>query len=147
MPKKPKPEPYPTYPEHDKLRVVRDKSQAIGEFLEWLEEKHFVELQQRFVREEDEEGEPVYRNSEGEVVPDWPPPQSCGLYERNSQMRREREQREGIERRLIPHPGGEILRPFPMHKEKLLAEFFGIDRNKLEEEKRAMLEQCRRMNS
>ena len=27
------------YPEHDKLAKIRDKSQAIGEFLEWLQEK------------------------------------------------------------------------------------------------------------
>jgi hypothetical protein len=25
------------YPQHDKLRAVRDQSQAIGEFLEWLQ--------------------------------------------------------------------------------------------------------------
>lgn len=25
------------YPEHEKLRAISDKSQAIGEFLEWLE--------------------------------------------------------------------------------------------------------------
>lgn len=27
----------PVYPEHDKLKSVKDKSQAIGEFLEWLQ--------------------------------------------------------------------------------------------------------------
>jgi hypothetical protein len=29
----------PEYPEHEKLAKVRDKSQAIGEFLEWASEK------------------------------------------------------------------------------------------------------------
>lgn len=27
------------YPEHDKLHAVKDKSQAIGEFVEWLQEQ------------------------------------------------------------------------------------------------------------
>jgi tRNA(Ile2) C34 agmatinyltransferase TiaS len=26
-----------TYPEHEKLHLIKDKSQAIGEFLEWLQ--------------------------------------------------------------------------------------------------------------
>jgi len=28
------------YPEHEKLQAVKDKSQAIGEFLEWLGHRH-----------------------------------------------------------------------------------------------------------
>ena len=27
------------YPEHDKLRAIADQTQAIGEFIEWLEGK------------------------------------------------------------------------------------------------------------
>jgi predicted amidophosphoribosyltransferase len=27
------------YPEHEKLKAVRDRSQCVGEFLEWLAEK------------------------------------------------------------------------------------------------------------
>ena len=30
------PEDIPDYPEHDKLQVVKDRSQAIGAFLDWL---------------------------------------------------------------------------------------------------------------
>lgn len=30
------------YPQHEKLKAVKDQSQAIGEFLEWLNEKDFV---------------------------------------------------------------------------------------------------------
>jgi hypothetical protein len=26
----------PNYPEHEKLKAIKDKSQAVGEFLEWL---------------------------------------------------------------------------------------------------------------
>lgn len=33
----------PTYPEHDKLRAVKENSQVIGEFLDWLiNEQHVV---------------------------------------------------------------------------------------------------------
>lgn len=28
------------YPEHAKLRAIKDKSQAVGDFLTWLEERH-----------------------------------------------------------------------------------------------------------
>lgn len=49
------------YPEHDKLQLIADKSQAIGEFLEWLqEEKQLVICQSadehyypHFVRKEE----------------------------------------------------------------------------------------------
>lgn len=31
------------YPEHDKLSAIKDKSQSIGEFLEWLDfEKNYT---------------------------------------------------------------------------------------------------------
>lgn len=35
------------YPEHEKLKRVSDKSQAIGEFLEWLTGTRGVELMRR----------------------------------------------------------------------------------------------------
>ena len=31
-----------TYPEHEKLRAVKDRSQTIGEFVEWLEDQGTV---------------------------------------------------------------------------------------------------------
>ena len=36
-----------TYPEHEKLAEVRDRSQAIGEFLEWLEDEHGFSICER----------------------------------------------------------------------------------------------------
>lgn len=33
-------DPATTYPEHDKLRMVKNKSQAIHEFMIWLQEEH-----------------------------------------------------------------------------------------------------------
>jgi len=134
------------YPEHDKLHAVHEKSQAVGSFMEWLRGEKGVELMTRYSREGDECGEPVYRNSDGKVVEDWPPSQSGGAYEPNYKEREKREQEEGIERRLVADPHGEHLCPFAVSDEKLLAEFFEIDLNKLEAEKRAMLEECRRNN-
>ena len=32
----------PDYPEHDKLHAIKDKSQLIGEFLEWLQGKYTI---------------------------------------------------------------------------------------------------------
>jgi len=76
------------YPEHDKLSAVRERSQAIGEFIEWLPSKglHLAE----FVEDSD--------------------PLNDGVL-------------------MLAH------RPIV----ELLAEFFEIDLNKIEQEKRAML--------
>lgn len=131
-------------PEHDKLAAVRHKSQAIGEFLEWLQDEKHVELMVRYEREEDDDGEPVYRDSNGFVVPDWPPPHSSSCYDKNYKARMAREKAEGIERRLIRSRAGEILMPNTTRAEALLAQFFDIDLNKLEAEKRVMLEELRK---
>jgi hypothetical protein len=32
------------YPEHEKLKAIKDKSQAIGEFIDWLESEKHVQL-------------------------------------------------------------------------------------------------------
>ena len=77
------------FPENEKIKAVKEKSQAIGEFLEWLEEKkiHLVTLK-------GEHGyNPVYTSTEN-----------------------------------------------------LLAEFFNIDLDKVEEEKLQMLEELRKLN-
>lgn len=84
-----KPDPYP---EHTKLRAVSAKSQEIGTFLEWIEEKGW-----RFA---------TYRED-----------------------------------------GRQTLDPVYFGtKEKLLAEYFHIDLDKIEAEKRAMLDELRSMN-
>lgn len=88
------------YPEHEKLAKVHDKSQAIGEFLEWLADERDFVLAVRHQHTED-------------CIED------CGA-------------RRG---ELIPLA-------IPVHK--LLAEFFDIDEDKLDDEKRAMLEELRR---
>lgn len=79
------------YPEHIKLAAIQPKSQAIGEFLEWL------------------------------------PTQGITLAERD-----------GESGRLYPAWDNTIA---------LLAQFFEIDQNKLEAEKRQMLEAQRALNA
>ena len=133
------------YPEHGKLGAVRAKSQTVGSFLDWLLGEKAVELMQRYSREEDSAGDPVYRNSEGRVIEDWPPPHS-GHYEQNHAMREKREQEEGIEQRLVLDPRGDKLIPSVLHTEELLAEFFEVDLVKLEKERRKMLDECRKNN-
>lgn len=77
------------YPECEKIAVIADKSQVIGEFLEWLQEdKHLVICEQ------------------------------CGIRCNN-------------------------LSPLNFSTEKLLAEFFGINLNKVEKERRQMLNAMR----
>jgi len=47
------------YPEHDKLHKVADKSQAVGDFLEWLQNKKEVVLCKWKEWEEEEKCIPV----------------------------------------------------------------------------------------
>lgn len=79
------------YPEHDKLTAVKDQTQAIGEFMDWLAD----------------DGVFLARYQEDSKYA-WP-----------------------------------IHRPIT----DLLAEWAGIDQNKIEAEKRQMLEQIRAANS
>lgn len=87
-----------SYPEHEKLQAIRDKSEAIGDFIEWLRNIKKFTLAKWYKMTDDEDGED----------------------------------------RLMPE--------FPSI-EKLLAEYFNIDLNKLAAEKMAMLEECRKANS
>ena len=86
------------YPEHEKMRAISEKSQVVGEFIDWLrEDGHDICKFEKHTRHSDELG-------------DWTPE---GWYP---------------QRRRI---------------EQLLADFFEIDLDKIEDEKRAMLEQMR----
>lgn len=77
------------YPEHDKLQAISDKSQTIGEFLDWVRfEKDFI-LADRSVEDDD------------------------------------------------------MLWPASYNITELLAEFFDINLDKIEAEKRAMLDHIR----
>ncbi len=83
------------YPEHDKLGLVSDKSQAIGDFLAWLEEG--------------------------------------GLGSEYG----------SVELAFFPiHRGG--LAPLMKPKTELLAKFFDVDLDKIEDEKQAILAELRK---
>lgn len=91
------------YPEHDKLRAVKDRSQIIGDFLSWLQEEQSVVLAKTHRHNANcvEEGDRVCGVESNQLVPEF---------------------------RSIP---------------KWLAQYFDIDEAKLEEEKRAMLDELR----
>jgi len=96
-------------PEHDKLEKVKDKSQAIGEFLEWLRGAKKIRLCRWNTYEE-----PNYDKNE----PDF-----------NSKTK--------------THTV-ESLDYVTTSIEQLLAEFFEIDLNKIEEENRVILDDLRK---
>lgn len=97
------------YPECEKLAAVREKSQAAGEFLDWLKEEKKILLYRPHVCDED--------CREGFMIEKY---NSC------------------------PRSDEET----PVHESTLqfLQEFFRIDPNKLEEERMAMLEECRKLH-
>lgn len=93
--------------EHERLSLVKDKSQAIGDFVEWLAEKGI-----RLCREH-EHTDDCYEDTDRKRV--WP---TCELRD------------------------GQFIQVYaPITK--LLAEYFDIDENKLEREKREMLAEIR----
>lgn len=116
-----------TYPEHEKLKALKGKNDTVGDFIEWL-------------------------NANGYSI----------CEKREPEARREYDMDSTIE---VPDPGTRTRRSWgdtfcdmlemvrdsacvywPTYKrtEALLAEFFEIDPDKLEAEKRDMLDACRR---
>jgi len=93
------------YPEHDKLHKVIDKSQIIGEFIDWLHDKKEIV----FVKwEEWEEKIEPRRHTDGTLEA----------------------------ARTITH---KKYVPVYTKVDALLADFFGIDQDKVEKEKLAMI--------
>ena len=101
--------------EIEKLEDVRKRSQAIGEFLEWLLGTKSYRLGKYLTDEEYE--------SEDNVS--W----VDGLYETEQFKRHE--------------IGKEELMPIHIDIERLLAEYFEIDLGKVEEERREIIERIR----
>lgn len=103
-------------PECDKMLAVREKSQAIGEFLEWLQSgeaddskfKRSIFLGAYIINTQ------VWNGNEYEDLPE--------------------DEWEVSETRILP---------FRYSVEALLAKFFGIDLAKVEKERRALLEEIR----
>lgn len=105
------------YPEHEKLAKVRDESQSIGEFLEWLSEKGI-----RLAA--------YHTHNEGCVNPDW----HEGVNDGKDWL-----DDDHVEKIVCGGRENELV-PIHYDTQKLLAEFFGIDLNRLEQEKRTMLQ-------
>jgi len=108
------------YPEHDKLQGIQAKSQAIGEFLEWLQSG-----------EADSDGfeRPIFLAHYRLTTEVW----------------------SKTEGRYIELPQNEWrvsnrITPVTQNNRRLIAQFFGIDEAKLENEKRAMLTALRKEN-
>ena len=101
--------------ELEKLNGVRERSQTIGEFLEWLFGSKNYHLAKYLTDEEYESEYNVY----------W----VDGLYEKEQFKRHE--------------IGKEELMPIHIDIEKLLAEFFEIDLIKVEKERSDLIEQIR----
>lgn len=122
------------YPEHDKLVAVKEQSQAIGEFIEWLPS------QGRFLG--------AWRTVVDCPGGGWFGPWTC----RNGRMISDKTD-EDLGECEVCHGRGVVdaENPIPdvayVDITKLLAEFFEIDLVKIEAEKRAMLDAMRAANA
>ena len=110
------------FPEHESLAGVRDQSQSIGEFLEWLGERgirlgRFHEHTKDCVNPEWHDD--VNKGKDRLFSDDWVPKYSCGY---------------DTDEFAVVH----------YNIENLLAEYFEIDLDKLEKEERQILEQLRK---
>lgn len=133
-------------PELNKMKAIKDQSQAIGGFLEWLQGERGVVLAEYYSRERNEDGELVYRNSEGEIVKDWMPAHIFMPVAQQAILNG-RQEDEGIYGPMIKDRNGETLLTMSFQIEQLLAEYFEIDLVKVEKEKRALLEELRSKNA
>lgn len=120
------------YPEHDKLQAVKEQSETIGAFLEWLGRSHLIHVWQ----EAGDNGEPRVVPATDEdllrIADSW------GLRSRQYQEAQERG---------VPNPdyhawGAGCIPDYTSINARLAA-YFNIDLEKLDAEKRAMLEVLR----
>ena len=102
------------YPEHEKLSAIKDESQAIGEFLDWLKGGY--------------EGSPGYEICE----------HHDGDYSEGALIADALSGRE-VDREFDPSGWRPVGATIP----QLLARYFGIDQDKIEAEKRQMLAELR----
>lgn len=121
------------FPEHDRLHAVVDQSQAIGEFLDWmLTEGWQIEKHEQVTAEERCPGSGPYECREGKRLNFYGNVlgicRYCG----------------GTGKVEMTHTAVRPLDDATIVR--LLASYFEIDQNKLEAEKRAMLEAQRALN-
>lgn len=125
-----------------KLKAVQAQSQACGRFYEWLTSEKCVSMEQSYEYEVDEDGFKIWRDSDGNIVEDYEDPSSCWNTKKAEKYKKMRDEL-GIDCRLTLKQGGSVTIPIRQNITSLLAEFFEIDEKKLEEEKVAMLDECR----
>lgn len=102
------------YPEHVKLRAVKEQSQTVGTFLDWLSNTKSIELAVRH-----EHTDSCYADVDSvERAMKLSPRRLCGYMDRD-------------------------LVPTHLSIRQLLAEFFEIDEEKIEAEKCSMLDEMR----
>lgn len=119
-----------TYPEHEKLRFISDQSQACGEFLDWLSSRG------------------VTLGKYEEVTA------ACWNCDHEDSHREKADsgwdlwvcEHEGCKCDDVYHGNPERMRWYPKPVQELLAEFFNIDRSKIETEKCQMLDEIRAAN-
>lgn len=107
------------YPEHDKLTAVSEKSQAVGEFLEWLQNQH---VRLMVWKEDVEERCPRIFCDDGQVFG-----KECKTCHGSGYSR----------------TGKAWVDFSPLGITERLAIYFNVDLNKIEQEKRAMLDAIR----
>ena len=98
--------------EHDKLALAQERSQEIGNFLEWLSGEELVICRWKERYSETVDIEPSFFYPSGKII----------------------------------HTDQAEFLPANENVEKLLARYFGIDLDLLEQEKREMLEKCNKEN-
>ncbi len=119
-----------TYPEHEKLQKVVDKSQIIGEFLEYLSSQG-VHLRQWMDWTEEV-------TCDGNLDFDCIAGRKLSIF--NGNDKGECSVCKGSSILTKQHEG---WMPYNKSIPTMLADFFEIDQNKIEEEKRAMLDKLR----
>ncbi len=122
------------YPEHEKLLKVAELSQSIGEFLTWLSDDQHVWLAKHDVKVDKCRncGHPDRHNLTAPSIA-WP---RCSFDDGDEECDCDRSN----------FGNSDILYAWPHTISDLLATYFKIDLEVLEEEKRAMLKNMREMN-
>jgi len=126
----------PDYPEHRKLEAVKDQSQVIGEFLEWVTTEKGWQFADYHKHGPECDG---WDAKSENIVPEYE--YNCTKSHKHDAIFCERLRVFGCD---MPE---KALYPTRHNVEKLLAEFFSIDLNKIAEEKDKMMEHIRAMNT
>lgn len=125
----------PQYPEHEKLRAIREEKQAVQNFLDWLLDAHFIHVEgkRELVKTDVQLMLDIFGYAAKDVEED-----DEGMVNVNEDCR--------LSLSYMIVPTNELIRVGSSERERedLMAAFFNIDLKKLEQEKREMLEEIRK---